>query len=173
MFRMIAATFLALSIFAASPSANAAEIGVINIQKIMESSKAAKSIRQQLQSKQKKFQAELDKKQKQLLAEDKKLAKQHGTLAKDAFEKKVKEFQKRAEAAKKEIATKRRELDKAFTKALKQIEDKVIAIGEAVAKDKGYNIVISASQVLYSDSSMDITQAVLTKLDKELPKVSI
>ena len=173
MFRMIVATFLALSIFAVSPSANAAVIGVINIQKIMESSKAAKPIRQQLKSKQKKFQAKLDKKQKQLLAEDKKLAKQHGTLAKDAFEKKVKEFQKRAETAKKEIAAKRRELDKAFTKALKQIEDKVIAIGEAVAKDKGYSIVISASQVLYSDSSMDITQAVLATLDKELPIVSI
>ena len=174
MLRLFSAALLVASVlFTVTPAHAAGDIGVINIPKIMESSKAAQSVRKQLQDKQKSFQSQLDKKQKELLAEDQKLVKQQNSLSKDAFEKKVKEFQKRAEDAKKEIAEKRRQLDKGFTSALKQIEDKVIAIGEDVAKDKGYKVVISSAQILYSDSSLDITDVVLSRLNKELPKVKI
>lgn len=153
--------------------AMAADYGVINIQRIMQDSKAAQSVRAQLQSKQKAFQGELDAKQKQLVTEDQQLAAQRSKLSKEAFEKKVKEFQAKATGAQREIQTKKAALDKGFAEALTKIQEKVGAISASVAKEKGMNMVIAASQVVWGDSSLDVTDAVLKKLDAELPSVTV
>jgi Skp family chaperone for outer membrane proteins len=63
-----------LAVFAISafalPAQAETKIGIVNIQKIMNDSTAAKSVRDQLQNKQKSFQAELNAKEKELLKED-------------------------------------------------------------------------------------------------------
>lgn len=153
--------------------AMAAEYGVINIQRIMQDSKAAQSVRSQLQTKQKSFQAELDAKQKQLVTEDQQLAAQRSKLSKEAFEKKVKEFQTKATNAQREIQTKKAALDKGFAEALTKIQEKVGAISAAVAKEKGMNMIIAASQVVWGDPKLDVTDAVLAKLNSELPSVTV
>lgn len=153
--------------------AMAAEYGVVNIQRIMQDSKAAQSVRSQLQAKQKSFQTELDAKQKQLVTEDQQLAAQRSKLSKEAFEKKVQEFQTKATNAQREIQTKKAALDKGFAEALTKIQEKVGAITASVAKEKGMNMVIAASQVVWGDPALDVTDAVLKKLDAELPSVSV
>lgn len=153
--------------------AMAADYGVINIQRLMQDAKAAKSVRTQLQAKQKSFQTELDSKQKQLVSEDQQLAAQRSKLSKEAFEKKVKEFQAKATKAQQEIQAKKAALDKAFAEALGKIQEKVGTISASVAKEKGMNLIIAASQVVWGDASLDVTDAVLKKLDAELPSVSV
>ena len=167
------AAFAFTTLLIVSPAVAETSVGIINVQKIMEQSKAAQSVRTQLQTKQKGFQAELDAKQKQLVTEDQDLVKQRNTLAKDAFEKKVKEFQGKAAQAQREIQTKKVQLDKAFGDALNQIQDKVVTISSEVAKEKDINIVISSSQVLYGDTDLDITDEVLSKLNSALPSVQV
>lgn len=163
---------VAATLLVASP-AFAGGVGIINIEKIMKESKAAQSIRTQLQDKQKGFQADLDSKQKQLQAEDQSLVKQKNTLSKDAFEKKVKDFQAKAAGAEREIQTKKAALDKAFTAALKEVQDKVIGISKEIADAKDMDLVVSSSQVLYGKPSLDITDDVLKKLDASLPSVQV
>lgn len=170
--RMLAIFALAFAATIAQPSF-AAGYGVINIQRIMQESKAATSVRNQLQAKQKSFQAELDAKQKALVAEDQQLAAQRSKLSKEAFEQKVKAFQAKASGAQREIQTKKASLDKAFAEALTKIQEKVGAITATVGKEKGYNIVIAASQVVWGDASLDVTDTVLQKLNAELPSVTV
>src|SRR5690606_22267886 len=84
---------LALAVVGAlSPASADTAIGVVNIQNIMRDSKAAASVRAQLQTKQKSFQSELGAKEKQLLAEEQALVKQRSDANKEEFEKKVKDF---------------------------------------------------------------------------------
>lgn len=169
----VIAGLFAASLALSAPAFADSEIGIINVEKIMAKSKAAQSVRTQLQSKQKSFQAELDAKQKQLVQEDQELVKQKNTLAKDAFEKKVKDFQAKAATAQREIQTKKSSLDKAFAAALGQIQEKVVAISKNVAENKDLKAIISASQVLYGDPELDITDDVLEQLDSDLPSVSV
>jgi outer membrane protein len=163
---------LALTAFGLPAQAETA-IGIVNIQKIMNDSLAAKSVRDQLQNKQKSFQSELDAKEKALMKEDQELVKQRANMEKDAFEQKVKSFRERAAKAQGEIQAKKASLDKAFAGALEEIQTNVVTITTNVAKEKKLNVVISSAQVLYGDASLDITEEVLRQLNKKLSSVKL
>lgn len=169
--RIVAALFATL--FLAQPAFAEEKIAVVNIQQIMRDSGAAKSVREQLQSKQKSFQSELDAKEKALQKEDQELVKQQANLSKEAFEQKVNAFRQKAMSARQEIQNKKAQLDKGFQGALNQIQTTTLNIVKEVATEKGYNIVLSSSQVLYNGSNMDITGEVLARLNKKLPSVSV
>jgi Skp family chaperone for outer membrane proteins len=42
-----------------------------------------------------------------------------------------------------------------------------------MSADKGFAVAIPSSQALYADTKLDITEEVLSKLDKELPDVKV
>jgi outer membrane protein len=164
---------LATALLAASPALADTNVGVVNIGKIMKDSKAATSVRNQLQAKQKSFQNELDSKEKALLAEDQALVKQKDSADKAAFEKKVKEFREKAAKEQRGVQEKKAQLDKAFTAALEDIQKNVLDITKQVAGEKKLNLVLSNTQVLYTEDALDITDEVLKRLDSKLPTVAI
>jgi Skp family chaperone for outer membrane proteins len=164
---------LALALSLASPAFAETTVGVVNIQKIMRDSKAANSVRTQLKEKQKAFQIELDSKEKALMAEDQSLVKQSSTVDKAAFEQKVKDFRTKAAGAQREVQTKKVQLDKAFAGALEQIQGNVLTIVKEVAAEKKLTLVVTSSQVLYADGSLDITSEVQQRLDTKLPNVKV
>jgi len=164
---------LTLATVFALPAQAETTIGVVNTQKLLAESSAAKSIRDQLQNKQKGFQAELDAKEKALMKEDQELSKQQANMEKAAFEQKVKDFRGKAAAAQREIQGKKIQLDKALSGALEQVNTNVVNITQEVAREKKLNVVISASQVLYAEPTLDITADVLARLNKKLPTVSL
>lgn len=157
----------------AAPAFADTAIGVVNVAKIMQTSKAATSVRSQLQTKQKAFQSELDAKEKALLAEDQSLVKQKDSADKAAFEKKVKDFREKAATEQREVQSKKAALDKSFAAALEEIQKNVLDITKQVAAEKKINLVLGSAQVLYGDTSLDITDEVLKRLDAKLPTVAV
>ena len=172
-FIRIATAVALITASVASPALAQVAVGVVNVQKIMKDSKAANDVRNQLQAKQKAFQADLDSKEKALHAEDQSLAKQRTTTDKEVFAQKVKSFQDQAAAAQKEVQTKKAQLDKAFNGALEQIQGSVTDIVKQIAVDKKLSLVVTTSQVIYSDASLDVTDEVLKALDTKLPSVKV
>ena len=170
--KFILALVAALSLIAA-PALAQTSIGVVNVAKIMRDSKAATSVRSQLQAKQKSFQSELETKEKALLAEDQALVKQKDSADKAAFEKKVKAFREKAAAEQRAVQTKKGQLDKAFAASLEEIQKAVTDIVKQVSTEKKLNLVLSSAQVLHGDPSLDITDEVLKRLDAKLPTVAV
>lgn len=165
-----AVAFIGVPLSAAFAQSN---VAVVNIQAIMRDSMAAKSVREQLEQKQKSFQGEIGKKEEQLQKEDQELAKQRSVLAKDAFEKKLQEFRGRATKVQKEVQSKKALLDGAFERSIGQIQKAVTDIIAAMAKEKQFTVAIPTSQVLYAEPALDITDEVLKRLDKDLPRVDV
>jgi len=170
--RLFAVTTTAL-LLAAAPAHAETTVAVVNTAKIMRDSKAAQSVRSQLQAKQKSFQADLDAKEKQLLAEDQALAKQQGSVDKAAFEQKVKDFRTKAANAQREVQQKKLAVDKALAGSLEDIQENVMQIVKEVAAEKKISVVVSGAQVLYAEPSLDITDEVLNRLNKKLPNVAV
>lgn len=159
-----------------APMAHAEEsnlIAVVNIQKIMQESTAAKSANEQLEGKQKSFQNELNKKDEALQKEDKELAKQRGVLSKEAFEEKTRTFRNKVTEIQKEVQSKKALLDSAYSRALNDIQKIVTEIIADLAKEKGFAVAIPTSQILYADNKLDISDAVLERLNKKLPKLDV
>jgi Skp family chaperone for outer membrane proteins len=170
--KFIFALFATLALVTTPAMAETAT-AVVNVAKIMRDSKAAVSVRSQLQAKQKSFQAELDTKEKALLAEDQALVKQKDSADKAGFEKKVKDFREKAAGEQRAVQTKKAALDKAFAAALESIQKNVLDVVKQVATEKKLNLVLSSTQVLYSDAALDITDEVLKRLDGKLPSVAV
>ena len=172
-FTRFVATVAVIAASISTPALADSAIGVVNIQRIMKDSKAATDVRNQLQAKQKAFQADLDSKEKALHAEDQSLAKQRSTTDKDAFAAKVKAFQTKAAEAQKEVQTKKAQLDKAFNGALEQIQSSVTDITKQIATEKKLGMVVTSNQVIYADPALDVTDEVLKSLDAKLPSVKV
>jgi len=156
-----------------APAVPANTIAVVNIQQIMRDSTAAQNVREQLESKQKSFQSEISKKEDTLHKEDQDLSKQRSVLSKTAFEDKARAFSKKATEVQKEVQAKKALLDNAFERALNDIQKAVTDIIQDIAKEKGFAIAIPTSQILYSDSKLDISAEVLTRLNQKLPKLEV
>lgn len=157
----------------AAPAAAANTIAVVNIQQIMREATAAQNVREQLESKQKSFQAEISKKEEQLQKEDQELGKKRSVLSKSAFEEKARAFRTKATEVQKEVQGKKAMLDNAFEHSINDIQKVVTDIIAGLAKEKGFTVAIPTSQILYSDSKLDISGDVLTRLNQKLPKLDV
>lgn len=149
------------------------QIAVVNIQYVMKESTAAKNVREQLENKQKTFQADITKKEESLQKEDKELAKQKSVLAKAAFDEKLKAFRTKATDVQKDVQSKKTMLDSAFEHSLNDIQKVVTDIISDISKEKGFVIAIPTSQILFADTKLDISSEVLERLNKKLPKLDV
>lgn len=167
-------SLLTATMLACSPAmAQGETIAVVNIQQIMKDSTAAQSVREQLQSKQKSFQAEITKKEEQLQKEDQELGKQRSVLSKEAFEEKARSFRSKATEVQKEVQSKKSMLDGAFERALGDIQSATTGIIADMAKEKGFIMAVPTSQILYADTKLDISAEVLKRLNEKLPKLDV
>ena len=167
-------TILAISFIATGSNyANASEIAVVNLQKIMQESSASKSARSQLKAKKQEFQKQISKLEASLQKQDKELAQQKAVLSKDEFSKKLVTFRKKAANAQKDVQAKRAKLNKAFEESLSKIQKSIISIVSKLSKEKGFKIAVSSSQAIYVSNELDISNEVLKRLNKELPKLNV
>jgi Skp family chaperone for outer membrane proteins len=157
-----------------SYQAHATEIAVIDIQKVVDESLAAKDAADKITSKKEKYQASINKKGKDLEAKDKNLAAQLSILSEDAIEKKKEQFALELTNFKKDIEKKRKELDDSYVKAIGQIQKQVLVIIKEVSIKKDIDVVIPKNQLLYIGHDIrDISDEVLEKLNKKISKVEL
>lgn len=171
--RRILLSLMVACAFASPALAASGTIAVVNIQQVMQDSSAAKSMREQLDAKRKSFQSQVSKKEEELKKENQDLVKEQTVLSPEAFDKKLKEFKAKTIAAQKDAHAKGLSLEEALSASFGEIQKSVYSIVSSIAKDKGYSAVLVSSQLLYSDASLDITQDVLSKLNKTLPNVTV
>jgi outer membrane protein len=173
LFSIFAALFALAFSSAQAADAPAPMIATVNIQQIMKDSSAAKSVSGQLESKQKSFQSELTKRDADLQKEEKELSGQKGVLSKEAFEEKTRVFRKKVTDVQKDVQTKKVMLDNGYARAVGEIQKAVTEIVADLAKEKGFSVAVPTSQILYSDSKLDISSEVLERLNKKLSKVEV
>jgi len=174
LFIFAAAFFLvAIAARAETPADIADKIGVVDIQKIMRDSLAAKNLQSQISKKKDEFEAEIKKQEDDLQKADKDLAEQRNVLSAEALDKKRTEFKNRLTKVQRNVQTRKAQLEDAYNKALSEIQTSVLKITADLAKEKNLGLVIPTSQILYAQDKMNISDEVLKKLDKDLPKVTV
>jgi Skp family chaperone for outer membrane proteins len=57
--------------------------------------------------------------------------------------------------------------------ALNEVKEALIAIVTSIADERGFNLVLPSSEVLFFARSLDLTEEVLAKLDARLPEVQL
>ena len=151
----------------------AAVVAVIDYQRLLRESAAARSIREQIESRRKAYQEEISKEQQRLQEADKELAKQRSLVSPEALTGKRREMEEGMAGLQKLVQERRRELDSASAAALNEVKRALLEVLAALADERGFNLVLPVSEVIWAPARMDVTEEVLSKLNERLPDVQV
>ena len=146
---------------------------MIDYQRILRDAAAARSIREQIEARRKAYQEEISKEEQRLHEADKEFAKQRSLLTPEAFAEKRREFEQEVAEVQRLVQERRRALDSASAEALDEVKSALIEVVTSIAEERGFNLVLPSSEVLFFSRRIDLTDEVLAKLDARLPDVPV
>jgi len=179
--RTIIALFAAAGIGLASPTLAAdvpaapapVSFGIVDMNKVMQTTEAAKDILAQLESKRKEYQNDITKEEDALRTSEQDLIKKKDTLSKEEFEKQRKSFEEKVMSGQKLVQEKKVSLDQAFNVSMTRLRNEAAKIVAEVAKEKGYSAVLTQDAVMISVPTLDITDIVIERMNKTVKKIPV
>lgn len=148
-------------------------VAIVDVQRILQASGAAKSVQQQLETQRSKFQTEIAAEEADLRDAEQKLSKLRETAKTDDYLEQEQKLQQRFLTVERHVQARRKALDQANTDSMNIVRKALIDIVSEIATLRGVNLVIVKQQVIWNDQNIDITDEVLTRLDKALPNVQV
>lgn len=148
-------------------------VAVVDAQLIFNRSEAMKHVREQMETERKKFQTVIAAEEKRLRADGEKLRRQRSVLAPQAFQRRRQKLQADIANVQRRIQAKQRQISAAYGKTTRQFRKALVEVVTEIAKERGFTLVLSQQQVVYSQSSMIITEEALTRVNKRLPLLKL
>lgn len=152
--------------FAAAPaSADDLKIGVVNMQKVLNTSSAGKRAQSVIEQKMKSYESTFKKDRDSLLSMRDELEKKSSAWSDTVKQQKFGEFQKKsAEFSNKEREA-NQELRKLQERHVQPVLKKLEEVVQNVAKSGGYDIIVPHNTILFASGKLDITDQVTKALD--------
>lgn len=149
------------------------KIAIVDIRKVVGKSKAGTHIREQVEERRSDFVGFIKGKEEELRKKEQELLSKKDTLSKDEFLQQRKSFEAQLMEADKFAKQKNRALEEAYGKAMKKLQDEIFEIVQDIAEANDYTIVLRRQDVMLAAKSTEITDEVLSKLDKTLTKIDL
>ena len=146
---------------------------VLDVQKILRSAKAVKSIRDQITAYGTAFEKEIEKEREKLRKGNQELARQRTILAPEAFAQKRREFEQQVVEVQRMVQKRQRDLDKSRTVAMAKVNKSYIDIVTKLANERELFMIIRKGQTAFANPSLDVTKEVLDLLNKKQPTVKV
>jgi outer membrane protein len=151
-------------------AADVAKIGVIDLQNILETSAAGKSIQAQLKKQKEAMESDLKQKGTEIENIRKRLERESMVMSKDMREDKEREQRIKINDFKSLQKKYRSDLQKLEVQLMNQLQKDIKELVDAIGKKEGYLLIINKYNVLYSPSSIDITEDLIKKLNSKTAK---
>ena len=146
---------------------------VVDVQALLQNSKAAKMVRGQIEQKRNEYTKEISHQEETLRAERDALQRQQASLSPDALNQKGSEFQQKVNDLERNVQGKRQALEKSNGDALSKIQEEMLKIIADIAKQRKANLVFQRTDLVLFDQSFDVTDEVLQKLDEQMPALTV
>jgi Skp family chaperone for outer membrane proteins len=165
----MAAPLIALFVlgFAAAGFAQQVKVGVVNSQNAFNTSLEGKKAQGQLQDKDNKIKADLAKLDNEIKQLQTKLSTQQMTLTNEAAVQIQSDIDKKTTARKRLEEDATRDMQQVQYALIQRIRGEMVGIIEAIAKEKGYDLVLDlgASGIVFFNPTIDITDEVIKRYD--------
>jgi outer membrane protein len=146
---------------------------VVDVQALLQNSKAAKMVRGQIEQKRNEYTKEISHQEETLRAERDALQRQQASLTPDALNQKGREFQQKVNDLERNVQGKRQALEKSNGEALSKIQEEMLKIIADIAKQRKANLVFQRADLVLFDQAFDVTDEVLQKLDEQMPVLTV
>ena len=158
---------------AAAPAPTSLAVMVVDVQALLQNSKAAKMVREQIEAKRAEYAKEISHQEEVLRQERDTLQKQQQSLSAEQLNAKGREFQAKVNELDRDVQAKRQALERSNADALQKIQEVMVKIITDIAKDRKANLVFQRSELVLFDQGFDVTDQVLTKLDEQMPTLTV
>lgn len=158
---------------APAPPPTGLAVMVVDVQALLQNSKAAKMVREQIEAKRAEYAKEISHQEEVLRQERDTLQKQQGSLSPEQLNAKGREFQAKVNELDRDVQAKRQALERSNADALQKIQEVMVKIITGIAKDRKANLVFQRSELVLFDQGFDVTDQVLTKLDEQMPTLTV
>lgn len=148
-------------------------IGIVDVQKVLRESQASKTLRPQIEKLRKNYQTSVRKREAELRKASQELQRQRAILSPQAFANRRNAYEQSARKAQVDFQQRKRQLDNAYGKAMRTIQQSLVVAAAKIAEERKFDIVLPKSLVLLADQKLDITGEVLRRIDKSLPSVKL
>ena len=154
-------------------SVNGPIIAVLDVQQVLRRAAAAKGIREVMEARRKKFEKEISEERLQLQGEENQLRKQSTILSPEAMSNKRRVLENKVSDLRRKAEQKRGILNRAFNGATRELRQEIAKVLADLMKEQNITITLARKAVLVFDQRLNVTEEVLKRLDKNLPKVKI
>jgi outer membrane protein len=146
---------------------------VVDVQALLQNSKAAKMVRGQIEQKRNEYTKEISHQEETLRAERDALQRQQASLSADVLNQKGRDFQQKVNDLERSVQGKRQALEKSNGDALSKIQEEMLKIIADIAKQRKANLVFQRADLVLFDQNFDVTDEVLQKLDEQMPALTV
>lgn len=137
------------------------KIGTVNFQKILETSEAGKSAKNQIVSEGQKMESDLKRKGDEINALQKQLESDGGVMSKEAREEKKWDLDKKVNEAKSLKKKYDSQLQEMQGRLVNQIRQSLLTIIKEYGQKEGYALIIEDMGVVYAQQGSDITDKII------------
>ena len=150
-----------------------ARVGVVDMKKILNESKAYQSLVDQFEEKRRTQRNTITKQEDQIRDEESDLIKKKNILSKEVHAEKVKELNKKVNDIKQRNMNEAKKFEELFDRSTNRIQGALVDVLSVIANDQNLNVVLSKSQVILVGKDIDLTEKAVLELNKVLPKVTL
>ena len=145
----------------------------VDVQQILRDSLVAKDVQAQMSQRTERYTKEVTDQENELQRTQEELEKERSTLVPDAFNTKMRDFQRRYDALDNRVQATRQALQQSYNDAMTKVENTALQIIADIAAERKANLVVAKAAVLFEAPELDITQEVIKRLDVKLPQVQL
>ncbi|UCG09245.1 MAG: OmpH family outer membrane protein [Desulfobacterales bacterium] len=153
-------------------AADVAKIGVIDLQRVLETSNPGKAAQARIRNQKEKMEQDLKQKGSEIEQLRQRLERESMVMSKEMREEKEREARIKLNDFKTLQQKYRAELQAVEKKEVNQLQDEVLSIIQEIGKKEGYLLVVSKIGVLYSPTTIDITDKLIQQLNQRHAKKS-
>jgi Skp family chaperone for outer membrane proteins len=148
-------------------------VAIVDVQRVLQESSAASRVKKQVEDQSSYFQKQIAKEESFLRDEEKKLAALRENAEADQYSAAEQKLRERFLFVERQVQARRKDLDLAYNAAMKKVREYLVDIVEKESKARGVNLVVVKQQVIWHDSTIDMTDVVLRDLNKQLPDITL
>ena len=146
---------------------------VIDMKVVLSKSSAFTTLQKEIQKLEKNYKEEIQNEENLLRKEQEKLVAQKSVLSAEEFKEKENTFKQRVNKIQGKVEKIRRELESAMAKGMQVIQQEAVKHMKEIAKKEGYLLVFDANTTVISADRINISNIVVDKLNKSLPKIQV
>jgi Skp family chaperone for outer membrane proteins len=146
---------------------------VVDYQRVLQQAAASKSIAEQMDVRRKAYHEEIEQQQQSLIEAERELSKQRSVLSQEAVNAKQKELEEEVQPLRSLTEKRRQQLQQVSADAVSKVEVALFEVLTNLAEERGLNVILPTSQVLFFSRQIDLTDEVLAQLDATLSQVPV